>query len=285
MNPFFEQCWRDAHTRLITYLCDAIQEQLPADLVVRTEKEVVTLGASGPGPAFRPDVQVQEAWQLKETTTAPPAVAAPGPIHLLINEEVERWLEVRDDTGRLVTVLELLSPSNKSGTEERDRHVRKRHAFMSSSVNKRPGCAGEGGLTRQRKPVMLPCSASAQCGGDQQPPAKEPVRNILPRSDPGNKTPNGVFLRGSRPVTAKVGRHVLLSPGDGLLEMAPPLDWIISSGSFGFLSLFERRMDHGSGLFGPGEGFAQDLHAPYLSLADRQRFLARWRSGLRAPVG
>jgi hypothetical protein len=41
MNPFFEQRWRDAHTTLITYSRDALQEHLPPDLVAVTEEEVV----------------------------------------------------------------------------------------------------------------------------------------------------------------------------------------------------------------------------------------------------
>ena len=33
MNPFFEQRWQDAHTMLIAYMRDALQERLPGDLV------------------------------------------------------------------------------------------------------------------------------------------------------------------------------------------------------------------------------------------------------------
>ena len=39
MNPFFEQPWRDAHTWLITYLHDTLQEQLPADLIARRRRK------------------------------------------------------------------------------------------------------------------------------------------------------------------------------------------------------------------------------------------------------
>ena len=53
MNPFFEQRWRDAHTTLITYLRDALQERLPPDLVARAEEEAVTVGA-GQAPTTYP---------------------------------------------------------------------------------------------------------------------------------------------------------------------------------------------------------------------------------------
>ncbi len=45
MNSFFEQQWRDAHTRLITYLSDALQERLPPDLAIRAEEETAAIGA------------------------------------------------------------------------------------------------------------------------------------------------------------------------------------------------------------------------------------------------
>jgi hypothetical protein len=45
MNPVFEQRWRDAHSSMITYLRDALQERLPPDLIVGAEEEVVTIGA------------------------------------------------------------------------------------------------------------------------------------------------------------------------------------------------------------------------------------------------
>jgi hypothetical protein len=62
LNPFFEQQWRDAHTSLILYLRDALQERLPADLVARAEEEVVTIGAGGSATTYRPDVQIGESW-------------------------------------------------------------------------------------------------------------------------------------------------------------------------------------------------------------------------------
>jgi hypothetical protein len=41
------------------------------------------------------------------------APTATPPRRIFIDDEVERWIEIRDETGRLVTVIELLSPSNK----------------------------------------------------------------------------------------------------------------------------------------------------------------------------
>lgn len=153
MNPFFEQQWRDAHARLNTYICDALQERLPPDLVIR-EEQVVTIGAGGPAIAYRPDVQVREPWTLKEpgaqaATAGPPPTFATEPIRVFLEEEIQRWLEIRDVTGRLITVLELLSPTNKLEAVERDRYLLKRQSFMSAGAN-----LVEIDLVRQGAPVF-----------------------------------------------------------------------------------------------------------------------------------
>jgi len=141
MNPFFEQQWQDAHTMLIAYLRDALQERLPADLTARAEEEAASIGAGERATTYRPDVQVREPWALKEPAIAevtPPLPAAPAtePIRVFLDDEaVERWLEIRDTTGRLITVLELLSPSNKLESDDRERYGRKRRALASGGVN------------------------------------------------------------------------------------------------------------------------------------------------------
>jgi hypothetical protein len=140
MNPFFEQQWRDAHTMLIAYLRDALQERLPVDLTARAEEEAVTVGAGERATTYRPDVQVREPSTLKEPSAAEVATQplprpATEPVRVFLDEEVERWIEIRDTTGRLITVLELLSPTNKLESDERDRYHRKRRAFISSGVN------------------------------------------------------------------------------------------------------------------------------------------------------
>jgi hypothetical protein len=141
MNPFFEQRWRDAHARLITYLNDDLQERLPPDLVARTEEEAVVIGAGGARVVYRPDVQIREPDMLGEPGAAeaaalPPSAALFGkPMRILLEEETHRWVEIRDQGGRLITVLELLSPANKVESAERDRYIRKRCLFLEGGAN------------------------------------------------------------------------------------------------------------------------------------------------------
>ncbi len=142
MNPFFEQRWRGSHTMLIAYIRDALQERLPPDLIAAPEEEVVAIGAGAKAVTYVPDVQVREPWTLKEPgptqvagapPTFPPQVAT-EPIRVFVDDEIERWIEIRDTTGRLVTVIELLSPSNKLESAERDRYFRKRRGFISGGA-------------------------------------------------------------------------------------------------------------------------------------------------------
>jgi hypothetical protein len=68
---------------------------------------------------------------------------------VFVDEEVQRWLEIRDTTGQLITVLELLSPSNKLEYDDRERYRRKRQAFSGSGVN-----LVEIDLVRQGAPIF-----------------------------------------------------------------------------------------------------------------------------------
>jgi hypothetical protein len=140
MNPFFELRWRDAHSSLIIYLRDSLQERLPSDLIVGAEEEIIGVEAGERSITYRPDVQVREPWTLKEPSageviTTSPSIPATEPIRVFLDDEVERWLEIRDVTGRLITVIELLSPTNKVEAAERDRYLCKRRAFISNGVN------------------------------------------------------------------------------------------------------------------------------------------------------
>src|SRR5688572_28469368 len=128
MNPFFERVWYDAHAVLLIYMRDALQERLPADLVVRAEEgtnAIIGEHSSSTSSTYRPDISVSEPFALKESGAAAVVAEAPSlpvtePIRVLLEEEPERWLEIRDSSGRLITVIELLSPSNKRDAGRED---------------------------------------------------------------------------------------------------------------------------------------------------------------------
>lgn len=142
MNPWLEIGWESVHAKLLTYISDALNESLPPDLRVRTE-EGVTIGAgddeSGQGVKRRPDVSVTESWKQgtppqwqPEPDTGSTVLAEPDQI-VLEDHVPPRWLEITDSSGRLVTVIELLSPSNKS--YDRQAYKLRQHRYLECHVN------------------------------------------------------------------------------------------------------------------------------------------------------
>lgn len=123
MNPFLELTWNDIHTRLIGYICDDLaQRGLPPGLRVRSDVTVVESWKSGQAPT----------WSADNDDTRPVALASP---RLVTREhETERWVEITTDAGTLVTVIELLSHTNKQ-SEGRDQYLRKRRGYEGSGVN------------------------------------------------------------------------------------------------------------------------------------------------------
>jgi hypothetical protein len=53
----------------------------------------------------------------------------------LVPDEKERWIQLHDETGRLITVIELLSPANKRETREREHYASRRQTFINGGVN------------------------------------------------------------------------------------------------------------------------------------------------------
>lgn len=115
MNPFLEQHWSDVHTRLITYICDALATDLPMDLIIRAEE--------------RASVSSDEPARPERSTAVPLA----EPEVVLVEPMTERWIEIREG-ARLVTVIEVLSPSNKRD-EGRAAYRLKQRDYLTALVN------------------------------------------------------------------------------------------------------------------------------------------------------
>jgi len=143
MNPYLERegVWQDFHTRFVTALSDALVEQLLPRYVVSLEEHVYVHASPEPDRYFlgRPDVAVKqtqfEAPQL-ETDTA----VLDAPSHLLLPERAdistEPYLEIRDrDDELVITVIELLSPTNKRVGPDREQYLAKRQRYLASNVH------------------------------------------------------------------------------------------------------------------------------------------------------
>ena len=127
MDPYLEAHWRDVHARLIIYASDALQGVLPGSLRARVEERVLLETPQGVGyhPLF-PDVRVVEYTSkrdgLETHSETGAAVAEPLLIDVEPEPVTETFLEIIDRASgnRVVTVIEFLSPSNKSPGTNRE---------------------------------------------------------------------------------------------------------------------------------------------------------------------
>ncbi len=115
MDPYLEAHWRDVHTRLMTYICDQIQDQLPDNLVARVE-ESVSVDEGFDSRRIAPDVSVVEEFTGASYGASAEAVAVAEPLLVLEEEpQTARHVQILDVTSgeRVITAIEVLSPTNK----------------------------------------------------------------------------------------------------------------------------------------------------------------------------
>jgi hypothetical protein len=139
MDPYLERHWGDVHTRLVTYASDQLQKYLPRDLRARVEERVV-VSEWDRHRSFFPDVRVIEAERRPRRPAKSKAIIAlaePLVIDLANEPETQRFVEIRDVSSgsRLVTVLEVLSPSNKRPGEGQEQYLRKQQELRDAGVS------------------------------------------------------------------------------------------------------------------------------------------------------
>ena len=61
-------------------------------------------------------------------------VAVVDPVVMRVIEEKLRWVEIREAAGRMITVIELLSPATKTGDGWKD-YRRKQHEYLKGGAN------------------------------------------------------------------------------------------------------------------------------------------------------
>jgi len=142
MDPYLEHpaLWPDVHASLITALRDTLAPRLRPRYYVAVEERTYVLEV--PDDVLltaRPDVSVIERkrpvppGRVAEATTS----AAPITVELPLPEEVrETYLEVREPaSGRVITVIELLSPTNKQPGTGRRLYEEKRLLMTISATH------------------------------------------------------------------------------------------------------------------------------------------------------
>ncbi|MFN3690479.1 MAG: DUF4058 family protein [Fimbriimonadales bacterium] len=139
MNPYLEsrRYWNDFHTSLMTYIRNRLQAQIRPRYVARLEERIYVEEG---GREIQPDVTVLRTKErassgatLLEAPYDPPQV-----LHVEEELHTEAYVQIldRDHGLRLVTVIEVLSPTNKEpNTKGRALYLRKQGEILKSEVH------------------------------------------------------------------------------------------------------------------------------------------------------
>jgi Protein of unknown function (DUF4058) len=143
MDPFLESqgFWQDFHFRVIACCSDLLSSSLPGNYAALIEERISLVDLTGEARlGFRPDVSIVR----EERGTAAPreqgSVATLEPVAVPmarkdLDEVPERWIEIkRLPDLALVTVIEILSPTNKSGLG-RSQYLQKRREVLDQPVH------------------------------------------------------------------------------------------------------------------------------------------------------
>ena len=143
MDPYLEQAtfWSEFHSRLIVAIADVLAPSLLPNYYVAVETrtyldstseelligipDAVVLSAAEPSDVAKPETPGSGV----ATTVRPQTVMLPMPV-----EVKERYLEVREaGSDAVITVVEVLSPTNKRQGEGRRTYEAKRQTILGSA--------------------------------------------------------------------------------------------------------------------------------------------------------
>ena len=141
MNPYFEQTdhWLDFHTEFLSAFRRLLAPQVGPQYIVQLEEHIYIhdLPAAPRQRLGTADLSLVERDGGQLSQSALRILEAPAEVWLP-EQDVEKvpFLEVRDRQGReLVTVIELLSPSNKRAGDDREQYLAKRRELVRSPAH------------------------------------------------------------------------------------------------------------------------------------------------------
>jgi len=143
MDPYLEgrNIWPDVHHRLITAIGDVLASQVAPAYYVRIEQRTYIIEMDREEFVGRPDVAIIAAPSDTELYGGSGVGTAGASIAQTVNlpffEKVrEGYLEIHDArTHTVVTVIEVLSPSNKALGAGRDEYESKRRQVLATLTN------------------------------------------------------------------------------------------------------------------------------------------------------
>lgn len=141
LDPWLEAHWGDVHHSLSQYTRDALQEQIPGDLIARVEERVFVEDDDIRVRTIAPDVLIGERKPFPGQTFFPAdvggvALAEPKIFVMPTDETVQGYIEIRERNGnRVITVIEFLSPSNKLGGTGQRLYKEKQQQVLESTAS------------------------------------------------------------------------------------------------------------------------------------------------------
>jgi hypothetical protein len=143
IDPYLESqgYWQDFHATLLISFRTALEAILPRNYAAFLEERITLVDLSAEAPrVYRPDVAIARENHGPRSVSGRGVLATLEPVTIpLAVEELDeirlRWIEVRRlPDMSLVTVIEILSPTNKSGSG-RIEYVEKRNRLIRQPVN------------------------------------------------------------------------------------------------------------------------------------------------------
>lgn len=157
MDPYLEHptLWADVHDRLLATIADELVPLVAPTYYVALQRHAYLLLTGGERTYLgKPDVAVGMPKLPVGAWSPVPVASGAGVLEVEVpmEEEVdENYLEVREvKTGKLITVIELLSPVNKIHPEGRAEYIEKRNQILRTRTN-----LVEIDLLRSGQPMMV----------------------------------------------------------------------------------------------------------------------------------
>ena len=140
MDPYLERrgLWEDVHTRLIVAIADALEEVIHPKYRASVEQRTYLSVLASEARTGRSDVAIALN-EARERYEVRPAASNSG-FHIaelpMPEEMLEHYLEIRrTEHDEVVTVIELLSPTNKTTREGRAEYEKKRMKILQSDTH------------------------------------------------------------------------------------------------------------------------------------------------------
>jgi Protein of unknown function (DUF4058) len=138
MDPYLESAWSNVHVLMMGAITAALNVSLPADLQARPEEEIRVESLAGERlRGYRADIAVSggEAVRTPAASASTAVIAEPLRLPYQHAPLAVRDVRILDSSGRVVTVIEVLSPWNKLAGRLNRQYVRKLRDFEDAGTN------------------------------------------------------------------------------------------------------------------------------------------------------